>query len=161
MPTGPKPTTTTSARTALSTSMLQSPTTPTLSTQTKITQARLASTESIPTAFPPPSLAAVAVAATQTITTTGPTPETNNESHIILVLRSTSKTTLTSELTKMLTKIAFQQWKITIQDKIIKEAQLNITQATAAITKQRTPTASVSTASATTRKITSPSVSIF
>jgi hypothetical protein len=59
-------------------------------------------------------------------------------------LRSTSKTILTSELTKMLTKIAFQQWKITIQDKIIKEAQLNITQATAAITKQQTPTASVS-----------------
>ena len=42
-------------------------------------------------------------------------------------MRSASKHFPTRELTTALTKVAFQQWKIVIQDAIIQEAQLNIT----------------------------------
>jgi len=73
------------------------------------------------------TLAATTPTAPKNTLTDKQTPSKNNQLDIIAAMRSASKHFPTRELTTALTKVAFQQWKIVIQDAIIQEAQLNIT----------------------------------
>ena len=66
-------------------------------------------------------------------------------------MRLASKDPSTSELTTALTKVAFQQWRILIQDQIIHDAKLKIAQATSAVTIPTTSIAVEPTLSAPTR----------
>jgi hypothetical protein len=75
----------------------------------------------------PTTLAAITPTAPKNTLTDKQTPSKNNQLDIIAAMRSASKHFPTRELTTALTKVAFQQWKIVIQDAIIQEAQLNIT----------------------------------